>query len=748
MLLSRRVRTVYRKELLDILRDHRTLIAMIVVPIVLYPLLTLGSLQLVTMQVSELDEQPTRMGVLVEGHATGVLQPMIAADAQLAQLAREEQHAEPGASGDDPDRADQRGAASAGKLGEVLPELSRTAATDPGPPTAGRVSQEPFDPELVQYSQWVSRDALAEAVRNRSIHVGVILPEAGIVNELNQGNEVELLFDSGEVRSRLAARRLEAVFERTGDRIVRHRLEAAQLPAQFVAPFTMARVDLTSPQSILGEILPLILVLMTITGAIYPAIDLTAGERERGTLESLLVCPVPALDVIVGKFLVVTTVAIVGAALNLGSMSATVYLGGFSKLFPEGSGGPPLIRLALILVYLVPFAVLMSAIMIAVCSCARSFKEAQNYVMPVILAVLVPGGLAALPTAQFEGIMLVLPVGSMVLLAREMLLGSLVPWWKIALVLGSTTLYAGSAVAVAAQVFGRESIVFADAGSGGLGLSRTHMRPRWYASVSMVLLLTALLFPTWFFVQASQSPEAGEDASSLLRTSAMLMPAVFVLLPIAVLAYFKVDLRSALRLRMPSFAHLLAGALLGVSLWVPASELTVLQQSVLPIPESALRNLEVLAATLQALPLPILILYIALVPAVCEELYFRGFLLGGLLPTWRPLPAIVVTAIVFGVFHFVLFKFAVTALLGLVLGVVCWRSRSVLPGMLAHFLHNGLQAMHVAVPDFAVRLGIDPESTSGHLPVHLLVIGLVLLVVAGLLLTTGCKQPTDESADH
>ena len=121
--------------------------------------------------------------------------------------------------------------------------------------------------------------------------------------------------------------------------------------------------------------------------------------------------------------------------------------------------------MAFILVALIPFAVFMSAIMIAVCSFARTFKEAQNYVTPVILAVLVPGGIAAFPATRLEGVMLVLPVGNMVALAKELLLGAAVPVWQMAIVIVSTSLYAAAAIAAAANIFGKESVVFADAGS-------------------------------------------------------------------------------------------------------------------------------------------------------------------------------------------------------------------------------------------------------------------------------------------
>ena len=704
MRFGRRVRTVYRKELIDILRDRRTLIAMVVVPIVLYPLLTLGSLQVVSSQVETLKGEEIIIGLIRQEHGTELFDLLLGSD--RAALAAERAKLDP-----DSEEA------------QALPESIKQ----------------------VDYRLVDTRAHLEQAVRDRVVHVGLIFPADRLVDDPEYSNEVIILADHEELRSRQVAQQLMDLFARCAERRVEQRLEQVNLPAQFIHPFTIDTVDLSTPQSLLGEILPLILVLMTITGAIYPAIDLTAGERERGTLESLMVCPVPVLDLIVGKFMVVTTVALMGAALNLASMTATVYFGGFSKIIASGGEGVPVGRMLLILLSLVPFAVLMSAIMIAVCSYARTFKEAQNYVMPVILAVLVPGGLAALPTAQFEGSMLVMPVGNMVLLARELLLGAMVPFWKIALVLGATTLYAGAAVAVAANVFGRESVVFTDSASLKMTFSRRMIRPAPRASVTLTLLVTALLFPLWYFIQASSAPGPDEDATKLLGTSMALMPVCFVILPAAVLWYWKIDLRNTLSLRLPPVRHLIAAILLGLSMWVPAHELTVAQEGLF-FSEEQLRQLEPLAQALTKLPVVTLFLYLAVIPALCEEFFFRGFLLGGLATGRRRWSAILITAVIFGAFHFVLFKFAVTTVLGVALGLLCWQARSLWPAVLAHLLHNGVQALTIARPGWNSFLGIKGGEELAHLPPHIWAIAGAMIIVGIALLWRRADEGQDPSS--
>ncbi len=702
-----RIRTIYLKELVDILRDRRTLIAMIVVPIVLYPLLMLGSVQAVSFQKAGLKKESFVIGVTSD-HDRLRLANMIKNDNEFLTRTR---------AAADPDDLDD--------IAEPLADAKTI----------------PFE----------TRAELEIAIRERRVNVGVIFERDELVSaaRYDQQVSVELLVDLEEVRSVYARRRIQDVLTRVRERMVATRLAREQLPASFIDPFPIAVVDLSSPPSILGQVLPLILILMTITGAIYPAIDLTAGERERGTLESLMACPVPVIDLVVGKFLVVTTIAIMGAALNLGSVTATVYFGGFDKLIATTGGGIPWGKMTFILAALIPFAVLMSAIMIAVCSYARTFKEAQNYVTPVILAVLIPGGIAALPATRLEGVMLVMPVGNMVLLSRDVLLGASIPPWNVAMVLLSTSLYAAAAIAIAAGIFGRESVVFSDAGSLRSIFARTYFSRRPNPPVSTGLLFVALLFPTWFFVQSALSPEPDEDATRLLTAIAWLMPTLFVVLPAAVMLYWKIGVATALSLRMPAPRYVVAALLIGASAWVPAHEVNVLLRSFFGAPEAVVSSSAQLAETIAAMSPAVAFLLIAVIPAVCEELLFRGFLLGSLGAVSRKWGAILASAAIFAVFHFFVFKFAVTAGLGVILGYLCWESRSIIPAILAHGLHNAVGVLTVVAPDRmewliqAADSGADTQWS--HLPVSVLVVGGAVFV-CGLICASQRGPRTSQAA--
>lgn len=691
------VRTVYFKELADVLRDRRTLIATIVVPVVLYPLLMLLSLQAVSMQTAQVREEKITVGFAND------------ADCEAFRQLLEEEKAierEPAAEGDSP-------------------------APEP----------------LADHATLVTDADLRDAVLQRRIQVGVRFePGSDEGDELTRQLKVELLVQPEQIRSASAANRVESMLRRLSEERVRQRLARLDVDLRTIEPIVLNQQRISTSGSMLALIVPMVLVLMTITSAIYPAIDLTAGERERGTLETLLACPVPVLDLVVGKFLTVATIGILGATLNLASIAATVYFGGLGELLGaasdasggEGGGGLPFYVVPVILLCLIPFAVLMSAILTAVCGFARSFKEAQNYITPVIISVLLPAMVASLPGTKLEGLMLVLPVGNMVLLTRELLSGAAVPVSAYAWVLLSTCAYAAVAVSVAAQSFGKESVMFADAVSLRAMISRRHARPRQRPTFTMAALYAAVLFPVWFYLQTLLQQQAENDLAAVLRHTAVFMPLLFVVLPVAILAHYRVDWRETLALRPPGLRFVAAAVLLGFSMWVAAHELFVLQQRVLPVPPQLTESNEAMVEALSSMPVWLMLVCIAVVPAVSEELFFRGYVMSGLRTSMRKWPAMIAVSLAFGMFHFFLFKLGTTFALGLVLAWLCWQSRSIWPGVLAHAIHNGFAAISGRYPSVSRSLGVA-DAVDAHLPATVLLAGFAMLAT-GLALTIDWRR--------
>jgi sodium transport system permease protein len=205
--------------------------------------------------------------------------------------------------------------------------------------------------------------------------------------------------------------------------------------------------------------------MMTLLGAFYPAIDLAAGEKERGTLETLLTAPVPAHEIVAGKFAAVALIGMAAAAANLASMLLTFQSGIFRFgtaaqirfTMPAGSA-------VLVLLALVPLAVLFAAVFLGLAVRAQSFKEAQNALTPAQLGATLPLFIVTLPGIDFTPALALVPVVGVAMFFRELMTGDppLIP--SILSVL-ATIGYAALALVFAARAFGREEVLF----GGGSG---------------------------------------------------------------------------------------------------------------------------------------------------------------------------------------------------------------------------------------------------------------------------------------
>jgi sodium transport system permease protein len=697
-----RIGAIYRNELLNILRDRRTMLAMIIIPVVLYPVLMLGFVRAV-----ESDELSLRsQQFLVETDS---------AEAEQA-LSRIIEH------GQDPGRKDQAtfevrvGRTPADQLGDEVQlhvALQQSERPEPLPPhlavkityseinARSRSAMEQLSLVFERYRQWQTRESLGKMLGDR--------PRQDLAGR----SWVDLVLDPVDVQTVSAA---------------------------------------TEQQRggwALGQIVPVILVLMTITGAIYPAIDVTAGERERGTLEALLATPVPILHLIIAKFLVVATIGLLAALINVSSVGATMHFGGLTRAIAAGNMPVrfPASALPIIVLCMVPFAMLSAAILVAVCSFARSFKEAQTYVTPVIILALVPAVVATLPSVQLKGILLVLPVGNMVLLARE-LFQQTCTWTQVVVVLFSTTLYAAAAIGVAARLFGQEAVLFADAGSYKTMFQRRLFKPAATPTASQAILLVALLFPLTFYLNSLLSEMLIQRfMRGLAWLGVIQFAGLFVLLPIGIALYLKIDLVKTFRWSRPAGRAWIAALLIGASSWVVTSEFFALQAR-LVAPSQLLQDFNrQVESQLSSVPLWAILALLAVVPAVAEEFLFRGFLLSGLGRSSRKWTAILAAALIFGIFHFIPDRMPVTAMMGVVLGYLCWQSGSLWPGILAHAMHNSCQIILPQLGRVAQWLGLaaGPGNETQHLPLRVLVAGAILFL-GGLAILASIRQRREIAA--
>lgn len=545
-----------------------------------------------------------------------------------------------------------------------------------------------------------------------------------------------IVFDEARERSQYARDLLSLRLYAWGDSLLARRLEARGLPASFARPLAVADSSVATARQVggyaLGRILPLVLILMTVLGAFYPAIDLAAGEKERGTLETLLTAPVPAREIVAGKFAAVATIGFAAAALNLGSMLLTFQSGVFSlQAAGMGEFSIPASAVLVILAMLVPLAVLFSALFLGIAVRSQSFKEAQNALTPVYIVSFLPAVLATVPGIAFTPAVAIVPVAGVAFLFRGLLQGD-APLLPSVLALASTAAYALLALRFAARNFGREEVLFGT-GSGAASSAGVAERVRAWRAAERGIPLPAesLAFVAgvgllYFY--------AGGALQAALRERGLLVSEWLLLaLPaVAFAALGPYDLRRTLALRAPSARGLAAGLLIVAGGLPLGWAIGWAQTFFLPFPREFMLALEKLLTAGDAGRMIWLLVLVAVTPAVCEELVFRGVLLQGLGREMRMWRAVGVSALVFGAFHLsfeTAVRFVPTAWIGLLIGYVVWHTRSVYAGMLMHFVNNGLAVLIVSTPSLRGAL-----FTADGEPPWLLVAAGPLLLTAGVLL--------------
>ena len=419
----RRLLRLARKELRESLRDRRTILTLVLMPVLLYPLLGVSFRLFFLSQLGTGAAPEYRIGTCSEREYR-----------ELEQLlALSQKHS--------PDSGSASGATPAAR----------------GP-----------EPKMI-FLQADNPEALENGLHTANLHLGIRFHQhlpTPIRPDRDLAADVDLLYLDGSPVSREALRYLEKRFSAAnahflGDRL--RLLDVSQRPVPVrIHILPLADVEQKFAVS-LTAVVPLVLILMTITGAVYPAIDLTAGERERGTLEVLVAAPVPRLSLLVAKYLAVLSVAMLTALLNLGMMTVTLEISGLGpQLFGE-RGLSPLLLLEVFALLLL-FAGFFAAILLALTSFARSFKEAQAYLIPLMLLSLLPGVLGVMPGMNLSLPLALVPLLNIVLLGRDLFAGKEDALLAAVVVLANLA-YAGLAICVAARVFGADAVLYREPGT-------------------------------------------------------------------------------------------------------------------------------------------------------------------------------------------------------------------------------------------------------------------------------------------
>ncbi len=510
-------------------------------------------------------------------------------------------------------------------------------------------------------------------------------------------------------------------------------------------------VGTVEENSLLATIVPLVLVLMTITGAVYPAIDLTAGERERGTMEAVMASPVPRGYVLFSKYIAVVAVALLTAIANLVAMFTTLWAGGLLNLL-TGADEFPWLTILQMLGLLVLFSGFFSAVLLSLTSFAKSFKEAQAYLIPVMLLSLTPAMLSLMPGVTLSGAFTILPLINIVLLARDMLSGSVDPNTAFVAVV-STFAYAAAALSVAARLFGSDAVTRTSEKS----ISSLLQRPRDPSprpTPQAAALMLALLVPVYFLVSNGlmRFIKTSQDTSveTTLFLNAIALISTFGLLPTLAAWLCRNRFKTTFQIQPSGILSIVGAILLGLGAWTFAHEAFLIADAlgIGGLSDAQIAGAEATVSKMRETSPLLLLAVFAATPAVIEELCFRGYLFTAIRGAASPLRTILITALLFGLFHvltgsaLLIERFVPSTLMGLIIGWVTYRTHSVFPGMVIHFVHNGLLNTVLYYQDQLGFLGAGFDDQT-HLPPLWLAISASLVMVGGGLVWASSRHQTE-----
>ncbi len=419
---------IFKKEIKETLRDHRSIFLMVILPLLLYPLLFRASNALMLRHWSNLSARSTTVAVW------GELPPQVA------------------------------GALSGNCVPSItvlpIPFNSGSHSTDCE--NARKLLSEKKVDIIIQVHNQLCCDQTVNAPSNA---------------EKNNANtdKLQILYDGANDFSTWSATRVEGLFKEIFREKLRQHLRKAGLNPALADPYAITRTNLADEKRmgghLAGRLLPLLLVLMVLLGTFYPAIELTAGEKERGTFETLRSMPVRATEIIVGKYLTVVAIALISASVNLLAMALAfnnmhVFDPSAYQLYlidqSHSSSGLVVTggMVAQLFLLLIPPALFFSSLMLAASTLAKDLKEGQNLLTPVFLMCILPAALVSTPGGfELNWAVALVPVVNVALLIKDVLMGDAAPHFLL-LILIANTVYAALMLLFAARSFHNEQLMW------------------------------------------------------------------------------------------------------------------------------------------------------------------------------------------------------------------------------------------------------------------------------------------------
>lgn len=643
------VLAILKKEILELLRDKKTLFVMIILPILMYPLLLIGITQFLQTTMDDMEKQ----NIKIEAYNTDSLFQKTVENVNIENE----------------------------KSKIVLKQIKSDKLS------------------IYLNSEKKPTEKLKKAFDNRNLN-------ALIVKDINKNYNVYL--NSIKDDSSIINKKVQDLMDQYKTALIEKDLRNKNLNVEkTLNPISINVIETADNQeiagSLMGKILPFIMIMGVLMGAIYPAIDLIAGEKERGTLETLFTLPISNLELLAGKYLAVSLGAIVTALLNILSVGASlIYLTSLMDLQGQSINlsifnMKMIFPLIVTIISIIIFAMVISALSMCLCSFAKSYKEAQNYITPLTLLTMIPSYASMMPNMNLNTTTSLIPVVNISLLIKAIMVGTInyMDMWNVLIV---NIIFVIAVLILLSKIFDSEDILFGSNNKISFLQKRSELDKYNVPTSSDGIILYISIFLILIF--------AGSYLQLKFKFVGLALNqfVMFIFLTIYAL-YLKIDFKKIFAIKKPTFKELF----FGIKLWLITLIVVMLVSFVTTkfIPNANEMSKEI-QKTLFNENLFLNILVVALIPAVVEELIFRGFLLSsfsnknisidlndngtyvenkkrGRIVTTK---AVILSGLLFGLMHIQIIRIIPVSILGLSFGYAMKKTDSIFVTMEMHFLNN------------------------------------------------------------
>ena len=390
--------SIFKKELTDVLRDRRTLFFMIAMPVIVMPLIFIGSLKFQEYQNKKSEEKILNIALVNESGETKIRDYIL----------------------------NQKG---------------------------------------VNLIEDIDADSLEAGIKSDSLQGGIYIGKNFLNNiSTNQMGAVELYYKSSDLMSK-AKKRINNALDQYKNEVVAERLLRFDIDKNLLEPLQIIDKDMSTKKETIGKALgglvPYMLVIFIFLGAMYPAIDLGAGEKERGSLETLLSSPATKFEITVGKLMVVSLTGLVSGLISVVGITAPMY---FIDNIPDQIKSTVLeiispFMIISVIFLMIPIAIFFASMLLSISFYARSFKEAQSLMGPLNIIIIVPLMLTLGPGIEIDHITALIPLINVGLLTKEILAGSVEPIYFIE-TLSSLLFFAAIGIRFSVYWFNKENTIF------------------------------------------------------------------------------------------------------------------------------------------------------------------------------------------------------------------------------------------------------------------------------------------------